>query len=94
MYGSCSGCASWCAGYKRCTSCGDESYTDPLWEYPNPGQCTSCAAGSRLLTGKETDVNNGWESGICGPVCASDHYLDAGMWPMRCVARKDAGNYW
>jgi len=77
----------------NCTACGGTDEKDRSG-FDRPGQCTSCAAGSRLLTGKETDVNNGWESGICGPVCASDHYLDAGMWPMRCVARKDAGNYW
>ena len=46
MHGTCPSCNSWCQGYKSCTSCGDESYTDPRWGYPNPGQCNAAAITS------------------------------------------------
>lgn len=76
----------------KCTACGGTGEKDQHGS-DRPGQCVSCAAGYRLLTGKETDVNNGWESGVCGPTCNSTSYLDAGMWPMQCVTKTDAGKY-
>lgn len=76
----------------KCTACGGTDEKD-RYGSDRPGQCVSCAAGYRLLTGKETDVNNGWESGVCGPTCNSTSYLDAGMWPMQCVTKTDAGKY-
>merc|ERR1719478_1636942 len=76
----------------KCTACGGTDEKD-RYGSDRPGQCISCAAGYRLLTGKETDVNNGWDSGVCGPTCNSTTYLHAGMWPMQCVPKTDVGKY-
>ena len=61
--------------------------------FRSTGAVRQLRRGVQAVNRKETDVNNGWESGVCGPTCNSTSYLDAGMWPMQCVPKTDAGKY-